>query len=109
MVGVGLGNTRRQLSHHVNLPFLPDADYSFNSANAYLGLLGEAGPIAVVALVLVLVALWWRNRGAFPPAENLTRVFILLLALQFLLINGLLLPPLWFWAGLRLSLQDEPP
>jgi O-antigen ligase len=108
-VGVGLGNSRRHLSDFVSLPFLPGADYSFNSANAYIGLLGEGGPLAVFALVAALVALWRRNPTAPHRLESLTRLFIVLFALQFLVINGLALPPLWFWGGLRLSLKKDGP
>lgn len=107
VTGVGLGNSRQHLTDFVTLPFLPGGQYSFNSANAYVNLLGEAGPVGVAALLVVLFALWWRNHGAAMRLEELTRAFIVLLALAFLVINPLIMPPLWFWAGLRLSLQQQ--
>jgi O-Antigen ligase len=107
VTGVGLGNSRSNLDQ-IDLSWAPPgASVTFNSANAYLNLLGEAGPVAVGALAALLLALWWRSRSAPPRLDELTRVFIVLLALQFFLINPLIMPPVWFWAAQRLALQDE--
>jgi len=107
LTGVGLGNSRRHLSREVEVSWAPGATIAFNSANAYVNLLGESGPFAVAGLLAVLVALWWRSRTAPPRLEELTSAFIVLLALQFLVINPLIMPAVWFWAGQRLALQDD--
>jgi O-antigen ligase/polysaccharide polymerase Wzy-like membrane protein len=101
--GVGLGNTREHFSEVV----VAGSSQAFNSANAYLNLLGEAGPVGVAGLVAVLFVLWWRNRRAPPRLDELTRAFVVILALEFLIINPLIMPPLWFWAGQRLALQGD--
>ena len=107
VTGVGLGNSRSNLDE-INVSWAqPGSSVAFNSANAYLNLLGEAGPVAVGALAAVLLALWWRNPQAPPRLEELTRFFIVLLALQFFIINPLIMPPVWFWAAQRLAVQDE--
>ena len=107
LTGVGLGNSRGSIGT-IDLSWAPEgASPAFNSANAYINLLGEAGPLAVAALVATLLALWWRNRRAPPRLEELTRFFVVLLALQFFIINPLIMPPVWFWAAHRLALQDE--
>jgi len=107
LTGVGLGNSRGNLDK-IDLSWAPPgANVAFNSANAYVNLLGEGGPLAVAALAAVLLALWWRNRQAPPRLEELTRFFVVLLALQFFIINPLVMPPVWFWAAQRLALQDE--
>jgi O-antigen ligase/polysaccharide polymerase Wzy-like membrane protein len=106
VTGVGLGNSRRQLSEFVEVSFLPDAAYPFNTSNAYVNLLGESGPLGVVGLVGLLSFLWLRNHGSPERLEEVTRAFIVLLAVSFLVTNPLIMPPLWFWAGIRLSLQQ---
>lgn len=105
ITGVGLGNSRRHLSNFVSLPFLPGTQYSFNTGNAYVNLLGETGPLGVGALMAVFIILWWPNRHAPRRLDHVTRVFIVMLAVAFLIINQVVMPPLWFWAGLRLALQ----
>jgi hypothetical protein len=103
VTGVGLGNTRRHFSELV----VAGSSQAFNSANAYVNLFGEAGPLGVAGLLAVLVALWWRNRKAPARLDELTRVFVVILALEFLIINPLIMPPFWFWAGQRLALQGD--
>ena len=50
VTGVGLGNSRSNLDQ-IDVSWAPPgASVAFNSANAYLNLLGEAGPVAVGAL-----------------------------------------------------------
>jgi O-antigen ligase len=108
LTGVGLGNSRRHLSGQIDVSWAPPgASAAFNSANAYVNLLGEAGPLAVVALAVVLLALWWKSRTAPPRLDELTRVFIVLVALEFFIINPLIMPLVWFWAAQRLAMQDE--
>lgn len=101
LTGVGLGNTRNNVSGVVF-----GSSQSFNSANAYVNLLGEAGPLGVAGLLASFFILWRRNPSAPAQLEELTRAFIVLLALSFLIINPLVMPPLWFWAGQRLALQE---
>jgi hypothetical protein len=107
--GVGLGNSRENLSRFVRVSYLPGGQFYFNSASAYFGILGECGPVGLAALLALLAALYLRNREASAALEQATRGIVVLFALEFLAVGILLLPPFWFWAGLRLALQGDPP
>jgi O-antigen ligase len=106
--GVGLGDTRFFLPPLVHLSFMPNLRLLSPSTNVYLGLLAETGPAGVIALVGVLLILLLRTRSA-RGVEQLTRVLIILIGLEFGLIGAFLLPPFWFWASLRLGLDREEP
>lgn len=109
VTGVGLGNSRRHFANNpIDVSWAPsDSTVAFNSANAYVNLLAEGGPLGVAALLAALAALWWRSRAAAPRLDEVTRAFIFLLALEFLIINPLIMPPVWYWAAQRLALQDD--
>lgn len=106
LTGVGLGNSRYYLAEYVHLPGASQPGYEFPAANVYLGLLGETGPIGVVALVAVLVLLIGGKASLRDKnsQESLIRIQLLLVAMQFLVIGAFLLPTFWFWSGMRLSL-----
>jgi hypothetical protein len=110
VTGVGLGETRLYMPQLVHVSFMPADTVMFESANAYLALLAEAGPVGIGGLVLILGILFApypRRDSVGDPLERISRTVILLIALEFLLIGGFLLPPLWFWAGVRLSLETR--
>ena len=104
ITGVGLGNSRFYLYQFVRIPGI-DERSNFPAANAYLALLGETGPIGVLGLTLVLL-LMLRGQGplsSLSSDENLVRTLVLMTALQFFIIGTFLLPPFWFWSGLRIG------
>lgn len=106
ITGVGLGNSRFYLDEFVYVAGIRTTS-EFPAANVYLALLGEVGVIGVLSLVAVLVLLMqgkrpWKDIGS---TETLTRLLIVLTAMQFLVIGNFLLPPFWLWAGLRLGAQ----
>lgn len=108
VTGVGLGNSRFYLVHLVHIPGIQE-ETEFQAANVYLALLGESGPLGVLALGLTLLVLLrgrdqWRDLSS---PETLSRFFILMMAMQFFIIGNFLLPPFWFWVGLRLATQRE--
>jgi O-antigen ligase len=105
LTGVGLGNTRLYLPSYIHTRYDPGTGRKFSAANAYLGLLGEAGLLGPAGLVVVLLMLARRNAGVLSGAETLTQISVVILLLQFLIIGAFLLPPFWFWAGLRIGLQ----
>jgi O-antigen ligase len=104
--GVGLGDTRFFLPQLVHLPFMPNLRLLAPSTNVYLALLAETGPGGVIALLGTLLVLLLRTRSQ-KDLEQLTRVLIVLIGLEFVLIGAFLLPPFWFWASLRLGLDRE--
>lgn len=106
--GVGLGNSRKNLTRFVHVSYLPGGHFYFNSASAYFNLFGECGPVGLAALLALLIALYLRNTDASSALERATRGIVVLFALEFLVVGILLLPPFWFWAGLRLALQRDP-
>jgi hypothetical protein len=105
LTGIGLGNTRFHLPEYIDVQYDPGTSAQFSAANAYLGLLGETGPLGALALLLLPLVLARRNPGAPEPAEVLTQLFMLITFLQFFIIGAFVLPPFWFWAGLRLAGQ----
>ena len=105
VTGVGLGNTRFYLPEYIDVLYEPGIGAEFSAANAYLGLLGEVGPLGTAALGVLLLLLITRNHGVTGPAEPLTQLFMLMVFLQFFIIGTFVLPPFWFWAGLRIALQ----
>jgi O-antigen ligase len=105
--GVGLGDSRLFLPVLVEFAFLPDAVVLAPSTSVYLGLLAETGPMGPAALVAAMLVLLTRTRTAERELEQLTRVLILFVGLQFLVIGTFILPPFWWWASLRIGL-DRP-
>ena len=104
--GVGLGDTRFFLPRLVHLPFMPNLRLLAPSTNVYLALLAETCPVGVIALLGTLLLLLLRT-GAPEDLEQLTRVLIILIGLEFALIGAFLLPPFWFWASLRVGLDRD--
>jgi hypothetical protein len=102
LVGVGLGNSRRYLPGLVHLWFMPNFVPTFSDSSAYFNLLGESGPLAVLALVLVLGVLY-RRRGPPDAAALLTQTLVLLVALECAILGLFLQPIFWFLVGLRLA------
>ena len=101
--GVGLGNSRFFLGDLVIIPGI-ERPTEFPAANVYLGLLGETGPFGVIGLVLAfLLLLGSKQRSDMLTTENLVRILVLSTALEFLIVGTFLLPPFWFWAGLRIA------
>jgi hypothetical protein len=115
ITGVGLGDTRLNLTRFVDLE--PEVSGSrfrhppqfFNSASVYFNLLGECGPVGVAAVLVLLLILLLRNKDSPPALERATQAIIVLFAFEFLVVGLLLLPAFWFWAGLRLALQGDQP
>ena len=105
--GVGLGNVRFYLPDLVHLSFMPDTVFRFQEANAYLGMLAECGILGLAALVAVLVSLLVPISGASRELDWITSVPILMFAVAFFFIGGLISPMFWFWVGLRLALANQ--
>jgi O-antigen ligase len=105
LTGVGLGNTRLYLLQYIDVEYDPGTGALFAGANAYLGLLGEVGPLGALGLVGVLFVLIGRNAGVEGRVEGLTRLFMTMVFLQFLVLGTFVLPPFWFWASLRVALE----
>jgi O-antigen ligase len=105
--GVGLGNVRFYLPDLVHLSFAPDTVYRYQEANAYLGMLAECGIFGLAALVAVLVSLLVPVSGAARELDWITSVPILMFAVAFFFIGGLIAPMFWFWVGLRLALANQ--
>lgn len=99
--GVGIGNSRRYLPALVHLPF-EQVPTEFNDSDAYLSLLGEAGPVGVAGLLLLVAAFAWPARRRSPTGAA-AELNVLGVALSFFVAGAFLLPPLWFWGGLRLA------
>jgi O-antigen ligase len=110
VVGVGLGNSRRFLPSLVHISFLPHFKFKFVDASAYLALLAETGPLGTLGLVCLLGLLLRRIRRPEARLDDLTRAIIVLVAFEFTILNGFVLPPFWFWVGLRLAVEraDSP-
>jgi O-Antigen ligase len=111
LTGVGLGDTRLNLTRfvHIEYPNVPHPEFHFNSASVYSNLLGECGPVGVVAIIFLLIILHLRNRDSPMAPERATQAIVVLFALEFFVVGLLLLPPFWFWAGLRIALQGDQP
>jgi hypothetical protein len=107
--GVGLGDSRLFLPELVEIPFMPEQVLLVPSSSVYLGLLAETGPLGVAALVAALLALLAPTRTSERELEQLTRVLIVFVGLQFLVIGAFILPPFWWWASLRMGLDRSIP
>jgi O-antigen ligase len=105
--GVGLGNVRFYLPDLVHLSFAPDAVFSYQEANAYLGMLAECGIFGLAALVAVLVSLLVPISGGSRELDWITSAPILMFAVAFFFIGGLITPMFWFWVGLRLAFANH--
>jgi O-antigen ligase len=105
--GVGLGNVRFYLPDLVHFSFTPGAVYSYQEANAYLGMLAECGILGLAALVAVMVSLLVPISGASRGLDWITSVPILMFAVAFFFIGGLIAPMFWFWVGLRLAAANQ--
>jgi hypothetical protein len=103
--GVGLGQTRRFLPLLVPVRWFNEtaAAVQFNASNTYVSILGEAGPLGVIGLLLLIGAFLWPFGAEREPIAEATQTNVLALALVFLVVNVLLLPPFWFWGGLSLA------
>lgn len=94
--GVGIGNTRELL------PFVyKTANRKFNDANGYLSLFEETGVAGLAAAVVLVAAFIWpvTRPARLPTAPQLNTLGV---AASFLVAGSFLLPPLWFWGGLRM-------
>jgi O-antigen ligase len=105
--GVGLGNVRFYLPDLVHLSFAPGTVYRYQEANAYLGMLAECGVFGLAALVAALISLLVPISNASRELDWITTVPILMFAVAFFFIGGLIAPMFWFWVGLRLALANH--
>jgi O-antigen ligase len=114
VTGVGLGDSRYMLPRVYRSPFAKTRAEQrrtramvFPDSSAYLTLLAETGPLGVALFVVLLAVLLWPVRHADILSRRVTEAIFVMLAFQGLVINHFLLPPLWFWAGVRLALVRQ--
>jgi O-antigen ligase len=102
LTGLGIGNTRTLLPYL----FRYQGTYrqqTFNDSNAYLSLLAETGPLGLAAGLLLLAAFIWPATRPVRRPASVGQLNTLGIAVSYFVAGSFLLPPLWFWGGLRLA------
>lgn len=101
--GIGIGDSREVLPFvfhfHAAERTTPQR---FNDSNAYLSLLAETGVFGLAGGLVLLAAFIWPSTRPVR-FTTVTQLNTLGVALSYVVAGSFLLPPLWFWGGLRLA------